>query len=277
MPDPSPDAGQHAEASAEAVILCDVDAHGIARLRFNRPKALNALGAALAERFLELAQRLAAPGGARVIVMSGEGRAFMAGGDLQAFHRDLDGAGGTARAIIDPLHEGLVRLAEGDAPIIARVHGAVAGAGMSLMMGADMAIASSDAKFSMAYSRIAANLDAGGSWALPRILGLHRAMEIALLSDPFDAQQALEMGLLNRVVAPEALAAETDALALRLAAGPTRAYGRIRRLVRRSLERDFKAQLAAEGDAFVEGTLTDDFGEGIRAFFEKRQPRFTGQ
>lgn len=276
MVDRNPSAHTDPLAPKSDPILCDVDADGIARLRFNRPQALNAVDVAVAERFLQLAQQLTAPGAARVIVMSGEGRAFMAGGDLQSFHQDLPGAGRTARAIIEPLHEGLARMAEGDAPVIASVHGAVAGAGMSLAMGADLTVASEDARFTMAYSRIAANLDAGGSWALPRLVGMHRAMEIALLSDPIEAREALALGIVNRVVPVDALAAETNALAQRLAQGPTRAYGRIRRLIRRSLDRDFREQLSAESDAFIEGTRTSDFVEGIEAFFQKRAPRFSG-
>ncbi len=198
----------------------------------------------------------------------------MAGGDLQAFHADLANAGETARSIIDPLNEGLVLLAEGDAPIIASVHGAVAGAGMSIALGADLVIASETAKFNMAYSLIGASLDAGGSWFLPRIVGLQQAMAIALLSEPISATDARVKGFVHRVVPADQLVAETNALAKRLARGPTEAYGRIRRLLRQSLQRGFPEQLQAERDAFVQGAGTAEFREGVDAFLNKRSPTY---
>jgi 2-(1,2-epoxy-1,2-dihydrophenyl)acetyl-CoA isomerase len=257
-----------------APILYSLDA-GIARIRFNRPKALNALDVPMAQGLLDAVRRAQA-NGARVIVLAGEGRAFMAGGDLQTFHADLANAGATAKALIDPLHAALTLLAHGDAPVLASLHGAVAGAGMSVALGADLAIASADTVFNLAYARIGASVDGGGTWALARAVGLKRAMEIALLSDPIDAPAAAQLGLVNRVVPSGELAAQTDALAQRLADGPTLAYGRIRRLLRSSFERDFADTLDAERDAFVEGTRTRDFAEGIGAFFAKRAARFTG-
>ena len=262
--------------SALEPILCSLD-DGIARIRFNRPSALNAIDVAMAQQLLSVVKSLRAAGGVRVLVLSGEGKAFMAGGDLQAFYADLDHADVAARAIIDPLHAAITLLAQGDTPVIASLHGAVAGAGMSLALGADLAIASDDAKFNMAYSRIAASLDGGGSWALPRIVGLRRAMEIALLSDPLDAKSALELGLVNRVVPAAERENETLVVATRLAQGPTGAYGRIRRLLREAGERDLPAQLRAERDAFAAGARTRDFAEGLAAFFGKRAPQFTGK
>jgi 2-(1,2-epoxy-1,2-dihydrophenyl)acetyl-CoA isomerase len=250
---------------------------GIAHIRFNRPSALNAMDVAMAQQLRDAVKHVQAGGNARAIVVSGEGKAFMAGGDLQAFYADLAHADQTARAIIDPLHDALRMLGEGDAPVIASLHGAVAGAGMSLALGADLAIASDDVRFNMAYARIAGSLDGGGSWALPRIVGLRRAMEIALLCETIDASTALTLGLVNRVVPAAQREAETHALALRLAQGPTHAYGRIRRLLRSAHQQDFAAQLDTERDAFAAGTLTGDFGEGLRAFFGKRPPRFTGR
>jgi len=248
---------------------------GIARIRFNRPQALNALDVPMAQALLD-AVRAAQAANARVIVLSGEGRAFMAGGDLKTFHADLPNAGATAMALIDPLHAALALLAQGDAPVLASLHGAVAGAGMSLALGADLAIASADTTFTMAYARIGASVDGGGTWALARAVGLKRAMEIALLSDPIDAATAANLGLVNRVVPAADLAVQTDALAQRLARGPTRAYGRIRRLLRGAYDRSYGETLDAERDAFVDGTHTRDFAEGIRAFFDKRAAGFDG-
>jgi len=257
-------------------ILCTLEG-GIARIRFNRPAALNAIDVAMAEQLRATVRTLQSGGSLRVVVLSGEGKAFMAGGDLRAFHADLGHADATARAIIEPLHEALELLAAGDAPVIACLHGAVAGAGMSLALGADLALAADNVKFNSAYARIGANLDGGGSWTLPRVVGLRRAMAIALLAETMDAAAALELGLVNRVVDVDRLEAETQALALRLAQGPTHAYGRIRQLLRNACQQDFASQLAAERDAFVQGALTHDFAEGVSAFFEKRPPLYTGR
>ncbi|SCK15384.1 2-(1,2-epoxy-1,2-dihydrophenyl)acetyl-CoA isomerase [Variovorax sp. HW608] len=258
------------------LVLLSID-QGIARIRFNRPGALNAINASLARQWREAARHVGTRADVRVVVLAGEGRAFMAGGDLQAFHADPSRAGATARDIIDPLNDGLAALAEGDAPVIASVHGAVAGAGMSIALGADLVIASEDAKFNMAYALIGASLDAGGSWFLPRIVGLQRAMAIALLSEPLSAAKALEEGLVHRVAAADRLAAETDVLARRLAEGPTGAYGRIRRLLREGLQRNLADQLRAERDAFVQGAGMPEFGEGVDAFLNKRAPVYLGR
>jgi len=251
-------------------------ADGIARIRLNRPRALNAIDAALA-RALLAAVRTSQANGARVVVLGGEGRAFLAGGDLQAFAADPPRGPVTARAIIGPLHEAVALLAEGDAPVIAAVHGAVAGAGLSLVLGADLVLAADTARFSPAYVRIGACQDGGGSWALPRAVGLHKAMEIALLAEPFDAQAALAMGIVNRVVAADRLEAEATALARRIADGPTRAYGHTRRLLRAAASRSLREQLDAERTAFAACAATSDFAEGVRAFFDKRSPHFVGR
>jgi 2-(1,2-epoxy-1,2-dihydrophenyl)acetyl-CoA isomerase len=251
--------------------------NGVARIRFNRPDVLNAIDVTMAQQLLAAITELRAGGDVRVIVLSGQGRAFMAGGDLQMFFADLPNAAGTAREIIDPLHAAIELMAEGDAPVIASLHGAVAGAGMSLAMGADLAIAADNTKFNMAYARIGASVDGGGTWALARLVGLRRAMEIALLSDVIDAQTALQLGLVNRVVLAADLEQETTALATRLAQGPTLAYGRIRRLLRESHRNDLATQLRSERDAFAVGAGTKDFAEGLTAFFGKRPPIFTGK
>ena len=179
------------------------------------------------------------------------------------------------------MHEALALLAEGDAPVLASPHDAVAGAGagMSLALGADFAIASDDTKLNLAYARIGASVDGGGSWHLPRIVGLRRALEIALLCDSLDAlaAPAPALGLVNRVVPASEREAETLALARRLAQGPTRAFSRVRRLLRGSQQRSLVEQLAAELGAFVKGPRTGDFAEGLNAFFAKRAPRYTGR
>jgi 2-(1,2-epoxy-1,2-dihydrophenyl)acetyl-CoA isomerase len=249
----------------------------IVHLGFDRPERLNAIDVPMAQAFHKAAAAIAADPTVRVVVMSGAGRAFMAGGDLTTFHRDRAQAATVARAIIDPLHAGLAILDRIDAPVVASLHGAVAGAGVSLALAADLAIAAADARFTLAYAKIGASCDGSSSWSLPRVVGLRRALEIALLADPLDATTALAYGLVNRVVPAASLAAETDALVRRLAGGPTLAYGRIRRLLRTSFERDLTAQMNAECDAFCASAQTQDFAEGVGAFLEKRAARFEGK
>lgn len=248
---------------------------GVATLTLNRPAVLNAFDAAMARTLLERVEALAGREDIRALLIKGEGRGFCAGGDVSQF-----GAGGdpavAVDAIIEPLHAAMLRLAELRAPTLACLHGAVAGAGFSLALACDLAIAAEDARFSMAYARIGATPDASGTFHLPRLLGMRKARELALLGETLRADEALRLGLVNRVVAPAELSAQAQALAERLAAGPTRAYGRIRQLLDASLDSSLAEQLEAERAAFLASTRTADFAEGIAAFLEKRPARFTG-
>ncbi len=262
--------------NGEDPILLEQDG-GIFRMRFNRPAVLNAINPQVAEAFLAACRTIAAAAGVRVVVLSGEGRAFMAGGDLACFHADHPRADETARAILTPLHEGLAILAELPQPVLASLHGAVAGAGVSLALASDLAIAADDARFTLAYSRIGASVDASASWSLPRAVGLRKAMEIAILAETFDAAEALRLGLVARVIPAEALAKETAALANRLAAGPTFAYGQIKRLLRASFDNGLRQQMAFEQEAFCACARTADFAEGVAAFMGRRQPKYEGK
>lgn len=247
----------------------------IAHLRFNRPQALNAIDASMATAFRQACEQIAADPHVRVVWMSAEGRAFMAGGDIAAMSADPVAV---AAELIDGMHGGLRALATLDAPVVASVHGAVAGGGLGLVLGgADLVIAAEGTRFSVAYPLIGASCDCSTSWSLPRIVGLHRALELALLSDTIDADEALRLGLCNRVVPVAELEAASRALVERLAAGPTRAYGRLRRLVRASIDNTLHEQLDAEATNFRECAATDDFREGIGAFIAKRRPNFQGR
>ncbi|HTT13392.1 MAG TPA: enoyl-CoA hydratase-related protein [Burkholderiaceae bacterium] len=246
---------------------------GVAHLRFNRPQSLNAIDSATAKALRAASEELARDPTVRAVVLSGEGKGFMAGGDIGQMKTDPRSI---PTQLIDPLHAALRRLAALDAPVIASVHGVVAGAGVSMMLAADLAIAAEGTRFVLAYLNLGASCDGGASFALPRVVGLRKALEIALLNETFDAAEALRLGLVNRVVPAATLEAETDKLAQRLAAGPTRAIGRMRRLMRRSSSSDFGAQLDAEKEAFAASTTTRDFAEGVSAFLEKRAARFEG-
>lgn len=261
------------DAADNSPVVCWRDA-GIAHIRFNRPGALNAINVAMAEGFLDACRRIAADSLAHVVVISGEGRAFMAGGDLAAMKDDPQG---TARQLIACMHCGIEILAGLAAPVLASLHGAVAGAGLGLALACDLAIAAEGTRFNLAYPKIGTSSDCATSWALPRLLGLRKALEVALLCEPVDAPEALRLGLVNRVVPAERLQAETQAMALQLAQGSRQALGRLKRLVRESAGRDLSAQLAAEAESFLACAGTQDFAEGVNAFLEKRPARFSGR
>jgi 2-(1,2-epoxy-1,2-dihydrophenyl)acetyl-CoA isomerase len=263
------------DLSAAPLIL---EADGpIATITLNRPARLNALDIAMAEAFDAAVNRLAERPDLRVIVLKGAGRGFMAGGDLGVIQRAFTDGPHIVDDMMLPLHRGLVRLAEMPQPVIASLHGPVAGAGMSVALAADLAIAADDAKFTLAYTRIGTSPDGSASWHLPRIVGLRKALEIALLADTIDAHEALRLNLVNQVVPAADLESATATLANRLAAGPTQAYGRIKRLLRESLSRDLPAQLDAEREAFHQGLQTRDFHEGVAAFLAKRPPSYEGR
>ena len=261
--------------TAEAPVLLTIE-NGIAEVRLNRPKVLNALNLEACKALLACCETLARSRDIRVVVLRGEGSSFMAGGDLSQF-RDASDRPAFTREILAPLNSALLILDELPAPVIASVQGAAAGAGASIALAADLVIAAEDAKFIMAYARVGTSLDGGSTWVLPRLVGLRRAMEMALLAEPVSASQALAMGLINRVVPLADLGSETTALARRLAAGPTTAYGKIKRLLRDSSTQEYAAQLKAELEAFTACAATTDFGEGLAAFFARRAANFSGR
>lgn len=245
----------------------------VARIRFNRPEVLNALNIPMARAFLAASQAIAADTEVRAVVLEGEGRAFMAGGDLGQMRQEPTRI---ASELIEYMHEAIRLLATLQAPVVASLHGAVAGAGFSLALASDLAIAAEGTRFNFAYVNVGASCDVSGSWNLARHVGLRRALGISLLGEAMDAQQALQLGLVNRVVPAAELRAETDRIALRLAAGPTVALGQIKKLMRSSIDNDLVTQLDAERDSFLACARTRDFVEALDAFAQKRPPRFGG-
>lgn len=243
----------------------------IGRIIFNRPHALNALDSATAVAFRDAIRTVAADAAIRVVVLEGAGRAFMAGGDVAELAADPQG--NTPR-IMDPLHEAVHQMVELPIPVIAALHGAVAGAGMSLALAADLAIAADDTRFQTAYCRIGASPDGSFTWHLVRLVGLRKAMELTLLSEPVDAIQALSLGLVNWVVPADELQEHTEVLAQKLAAGAVGAYGRSKALLRGAALSSLPEQLAAERQAFLDGAAGAEFHEGATAFLQKRAPHF---
>ena len=257
------------DSNDDAVLL--EKRNGVARVRFNRPRSLNAISPELAECFLQRCRKIEADAECRAVVISGEGRAFMAGGDLSRFYEDFPNAGETARAMIEPMNAALSILVTLPLPVVASLHGPVAGAGMSVALACDLVVASRDVKFSFGYTQIGASPDLGMSWSLPRVVGLRQAMGIALLGESSSSEQALELGLINRLVSDDELAHATDALISDLASGPTIAYGQTKRLLRSSYGHSLEQQLSEELGGFRVCAATDDFVRGVSAFIEKQR------
>jgi 2-(1,2-epoxy-1,2-dihydrophenyl)acetyl-CoA isomerase len=251
-------------------------ADGVATILLNRPAVMNALDAAMIVQLRAACERAEQDPVARAVVLRGAGPAFLAGGDVSYFHANLPRMPELVRQGGAELHHAILALRRAPKPVLASVHGTVAGAGVSLMAAADLALAAEGTKFMLAYSRIGASPDGGATYFLPRLVGSRRALELMLLSDPIDAQTALALGLVNRVAGAERLAAETEAIARRLAQGPTRAFAETKRLVNESQDQTLAAQLASEVEAFARCAATGDFAEGVTAFVEKRKPDFKG-
>lgn len=249
----------------------------IATLTLNRPDVLNALNRDMAEDLHAAIEEVGADDAIRCVVMRGAGRGFMAGGDVAAMQANLAGIEDFVNDLIGLFHKSVLGLANLPKPVIGSLHGPIAGAGVSMAVNNDYAIAADNAVFNLAYINLATIPDGGSTYLLPRLVGRRKAMELALLSEPLDAAGALAFGLINRVVAAEKLEAETMMLAEKFARGPTHAYAATRRLINQSFEATSMAdQLAAEQQAFIGCALTADFTEATTAFVEKRRATFKG-
>jgi 2-(1,2-epoxy-1,2-dihydrophenyl)acetyl-CoA isomerase len=254
---------------------------GIATLTLNRPEALNALSAPMMEGLIESTARFERDASVRCVVLRGAGEGFMAGGDVKSFQRALvtDRAAyvaGTEERVIHA-HQLVYQLRRMQKPVLASIHGAAAGIGLSFALACDLAIASDDAFFTLAYRHVGLPADGGSTYFLPRIVGERKALELALLGDRFGAAKALELGLVNWVVPRAQLADETAKLARRLADGPTVALGIVKRLIRASHDSSWDEQSHREAEGFAAATATDDHLEGTTAFVEKRRPVFRGR
>lgn len=256
-------------------VLYSVAGH-VATITFNRPAVMNALDAGTIRGFCAAAERAAADTGARVVVLNGAGPAFVAGGDVAMFEKNLPAMAALVPDLADALNRGILALRRAPKPVIASVHGAVAGAGFSIMLACDLVLAAADTQFSLAYARIGASPDGGATFLLPRLAGYQRAMELMLLADTVDAAALAQCGVINRVLHPAELAAETAALARRLAAGPAKAYAETKALANQALLQQLPGHLDAEAQAFARCAGSADFAEGVTAFTMKRKPLFKG-
>jgi len=256
---------------------------GICTITVNRPDVLNALDRDMATSLASATRAAKANTAVRAVVICGAGDHFMAGGDLRTFSGwlseipDRSERRDRFESVVHEVHPTILAITGMPKPVIASVRGAVAGFGLSLMMACDLAVAADDAVFTLAYCHIGTSPDGSSTYTLPRAVGTKRAFEIACLGDRFSAQDAKEIGLVNRVVPGTVLNAETAALAARLAAGPTLAYARTKALLNASAHRSLEDQLAAEAAAFGDCAAGEDFAEGLAAFLAKRPANFIGR
>jgi 2-(1,2-epoxy-1,2-dihydrophenyl)acetyl-CoA isomerase len=252
---------------------------GIATLTLNRPERLNALGGTLRQDLHDAVTRAGADPEVRVMVVTGAGKGFCSGGDVKAMGEAK--AGQRERPLLEKIAPGrdrtLLAMREAPQPIIAAVNGAAAGAGMNLALGCDLRIASTTAKFTQAFVKRGLHPDWGGTYFLPRVVGMAKAAEMIFTGEVIDAAEALRLGIVSQVVAPEELLPTAYEMARRIAAGPPVAI----RLAKRSLyaneDLDLRGALQMETMAQNICFETEDATEGIRAFGEKRAPIFKGR
>ncbi len=252
----------------------------IATLTMNRPEARNALSMDMRAQLNSALHDIERDQSIRCVVLKGAGEHFMAGGDVKGMGESIKQSPEEIRKEfilrIHDLHPIMFAMRRMPKPIIASCRGAAAGAGVSMALACDLIIASEDAFFTLAYCRIGTSPDGSSSFHLPRAVGIKKAMEIALLGDRFGAEEAKAIGMINFVVPNDDLEAETTKLATRLANGPTHVYGNTKALFYRSLESEFESQLQAEAEYFADCASRSDFKEGVTAFIEKREAKFTG-
>lgn len=252
-------------------------AEGVATITLNRPERLNSFTEEMHRELAQALDAVEAPGAARVLVLTGAGRAFSAGQDLTEAAVPADTQGFDAGATLERNYNVMLRrLRALPMPVIAAVNGTAAGAAANVALACDIVIAARSASFLQAFGRLGLIPDAGGTYLLPRRVGLARALGLALLAEPLPAEQAEQWGLIWKCVADEEFADAVRTLAVKLARGPTRAYALMKRALHAGAEEPFEAQLAREVELQREAATTADFREGVAAFLEKRAPRFTG-
>jgi 2-(1,2-epoxy-1,2-dihydrophenyl)acetyl-CoA isomerase len=250
----------------------------VAIITFNRPEALNALSLGLT-RDLDAAIRKAIQDGARAVVLTGAGRAFCAGGDLREMQSMWQKEGRIEAFLEEPLralHDVILLIRETPIPFVAAVQGVCAGAGTNFALACDIVFAAENASFNEAFVRIGLSPDCGGTFFLPRAIGEKLAAELFMTGETVSAERAARFGMINRVVSADNLMTEALLMARKLALAPTGAIGRIKRMLNASFANNLSAQLDLEHECQIESGRGNDFREGVEAFFEKREPNFTG-
>jgi enoyl-CoA hydratase/carnithine racemase len=251
---------------------------GIATLTMNRPERLNALGDTLRDDLHHALVRASDDPAVRVIILTGAGRGFCSGGDVKAMHdaKERDQGRPLFEKVAPGRDKTILAMRDAPKPLIAAVNGAAAGAGMNLALACDMRIAATTAKFGETFVKRGLHVDWGGTYFLPRLVGMAKACELIFTGDLIDAEEALTLGLVSKVVPPEELMPTVRQLARKIALGPPLAIRLAKRALYRSQDSDLRSALEFETYAQNICSETEDAREGIRAFVEKRSPRFTG-
>ena len=248
--------------------------NGIATLTLNRADAANALNVELARELMQAAIAVSESNTIRALILTGNGKLFCAGGDIQAFAEAGDQVGSVIKEITAYLHAAISRLTRMNAPVIVAVNGAAAGAGFSLALIGDIVLAAQSAKFTMAYTGIGASPDGSSSYFLPRLIGLRRTQELMLTNRRLTAAEAEDWGMVTRAVADDELMSEANNLAAQLAAGPRLSHGVVKKLLASTFNESLETQMELESQGIAAVMNTDDGREGIEAFKAKRKPEF---
>ncbi len=249
----------------------------VARITLNRPDAANSLNEAMARELMLAAIRCDEDPDIRAVLLTGAGKMFSAGGDLKTFSGFGAETGARLKEITTYFHAAISRFARMDAPLVIAVNGMAAGAGMSLAASGDLVLAAHSARFTMAYTAAGLTPDGSSTWFLPRLVGLRRTQELMLTNRMLSADEAVEWGLINRVVDDGMLIDAAEALAQGLAGGATRALGVVKKMLVDSFTNPLETQMEIESRAIAAMAQTDDGREGIAAFIGKRKPSFTGR
>ena len=258
----------------ETLLVDIVD--GVAEITLNRPESANAMDPLMAREISTLAIECDTNPDVRAVLITGAGRMFCAGGDLKGFAED-DNISATLLTMAGDLHMGLSRFARMAAPVVGAINGTAAGAGFSLALATDIALAADNAVFTMAYTQAGLSPDGSSTYFAPRRLGDRRARELMLTNRVLSAQEALEWGVINQVVTPDDLIADARKLARKLACGPTQAFGAVKTLLNHSFDNALEAQLELESRSIAKLGSGEDGQEGIAAFVAKRKPNFKGR
>jgi 2-(1,2-epoxy-1,2-dihydrophenyl)acetyl-CoA isomerase len=250
---------------------------GVAKLTLNRPDVLNSFNRGMATELVAALAEIAADSSLRSVLLTGAGRGFCAGQDLaEAVPKDapIPDLGDIVRESYNPVIRAIRKL---EKPVVCAVNGVAAGAGANLALACDIVLASREASFIQSFAKIGVIPDSGGTFLLPRIVGLHRATVLTMLAERVSADQARDWGMVYEVCEPDKLLERTLGVAQHLASQPTRGLGLIKRGFNRSLGIDLDDQLDFEEELQREAGRTADYAEGVRAFLEKRKPAFVGE
>lgn len=262
-------------ADFEAIEFTKQD--GVATIRLNRPDAANGINLTVAKELLAAAIDCGDDPAVRAVLLTGNGKVFCAGGDVKSFAPSKGNPSSLLRELTAIFHAAISRFARMEAPLVIAVNGAAAGAGFSLAVSGDYVISADSASYTMAYTMVGLCPDGSSSYFLPRLIGLRKTQELMITNRTLSAQEALEWGAINQVVPADQLLDEAGALAAKLANGPTRSFGMIKKLLQATFNNGLETQMEMESAGIAAMSQTEDGKEGITAFTERRAPQFQGR